>query len=84
MTLFAILGATENAEVENAALEKAAPDNMAAVDNIVAKTTSDFNSDRTIRQYVHGLLLESPLEPSSTDRWAVRAKIRQKRRSRWL
>jgi len=28
MTLFAILGATENAEVENAALEKAAPDNM--------------------------------------------------------
>jgi len=49
----------------------------------VAKTTSGFNSDPTIRQYSHGLLLESPFVPSSTDRWAVRAKIRQKRRSRW-
>jgi len=43
----------------------------------VAKTTSGFNSDRTVRQYAHGLLLESPFVPSSTDRWAVRAKIRQ-------
>ena len=43
---------------------------------IVAKTTSGFNSDRTTRQYAHGLLL-SPFVPSSTDRWAVRAKIRQ-------
>jgi len=33
----------------------------------VAKTTSGFNSDRTIRQYAHGLLLESPFVPSSTD-----------------
>jgi len=40
----------------------------------VAKTTSGFNSDLTIRQYAHGLLLESPFLPSSTDRWAVRAK----------
>jgi len=49
------------------------------------KTTSGFNSDRTIRQYAHGLLLESPFVglPFSTDRWAVRAKIRQKRPSRW-
>jgi len=45
----------------------------------VAKTTSGFNSDCTIRQYAHGLLLESP---SSTDHWAVRAKLRQKRPSR--
>jgi len=43
----------------------------------VAKTISGLNSDRTIRQYAHGLLLESPFLPSSTDRWAVRAKIRQ-------
>jgi len=49
----------------------------------VAKTTSGFNSDQTIRQYAHGLLLESPFVQSSTDRWAVRAKIRQKRPSRW-
>jgi len=49
----------------------------------VAKTTSGFNSDRTIRQYAHGLLPESPFVPSSTDRWAVQAKIRQKRPSRW-
>jgi len=40
-------------------------------------------SDRTVRQYAHGLLLESPIVPSSTDCWAVRAKIRQKRPSRW-
>jgi len=26
----------------------------------VAKTTSGFNSDHTIRQYAHGLLLVSP------------------------
>jgi len=45
---------------------------------LVAKTTSGFNSDRTIRQYARGLLLESPFVPSSTDRWAVRAKIRQR------
>jgi len=43
----------------------------------MAKTTSGFNSDRTIRQYAHGLLLESPFVPSSTDCLAVRAKIRQ-------
>jgi len=43
-----------------------------------AKTTSGFNSDRKIRQYAHGLLLESPFLPSSTDCWAIRAKIRQK------
>jgi len=49
----------------------------------VAKTTSGFNSDHEIRQYSHGFLLESPFVPSSTDRWAVRAKIRQKRPSRW-
>ena len=33
--------------------------------------------DRTIRHYTHALLLESPFVPSSTDCWAVRAKIRQ-------
>jgi len=49
----------------------------------VAKTTSVFNSDRTIRQYAHGLLLEGLLVPSSTNCWAVRAKIKQKRPSRW-
>ena len=48
---------------------------------IVAKTTSGFNSDCTIQQYSHSLLLESPFVPSSTDRWVVRAKIRQKRPS---
>ena len=39
----------------------------------------------SIRQYAHGLLLESPFVPStcSTDCWAVRAKIKQKRPSRW-
>ena len=42
-----------------------------------------FNSDRTIRQYAHGLLLETPFVPSSTDCWAIRAKIRQKRPSWW-
>jgi len=40
-------------------------------------------SDRTIRQYAHGLLLESPFIPSSTDCGAVRAKIRQKCPSQW-
>ena len=45
------------------------------------KTTSGFNSDHIIRQHAHCLLLESPFVPSSTDRWAVRAKIRQKRPS---
>ena len=42
----------------------------------MAKTTSDFNSDRTIQQHgehAHGLLLEIPFVPSRTDRWAVRA-----------
>jgi len=39
--------------------------------------------DRTIRQYAHSVLLESPFVPSSTDCWAVRAKIKQKRPSRW-
>ena len=48
----------------------------------MAKTTSNFNSDRTIRQYAYGLLLESPFVASSTDCWAERAKIRQKRPSR--
>ena len=41
----------------------------------MAKTTSGFNSDHTIRQYAHGLLLESQLVPSSIDCWAVQAKI---------
>jgi len=41
----------------------------------MAKTTSSFNSNHTVRQYAHGLLLESPFGPSITDRWAVRAKI---------
>jgi len=50
---------------------------------IVAKTTPGFNSDHTIRQYVHGLLLRSQFLPSSTDCLAVRAKIRQKRPSQW-
>jgi len=49
----------------------------------MAKTTSGFNSDRTIRQYAHGLLLESLFVPFSSDCWAVRAKIRQKRPSWW-
>jgi len=40
----------------------------------MAKTTSGFNSDRTIRQHAHGLLLESPFVPSRTDHWAVLAK----------
>jgi len=44
---------------------------------VVAKTTFGFNSDHTNRQYAHGLLLESPFVPSSTDRLAARAKIRQ-------
>ena len=39
--------------------------------------------DHTIRKYAHGLLLESPFVPSSTDCWAIPAKIRQKRPSRW-
>ena len=43
----------------------------------MAKTTSGFNSDHTIRQHAHGLLLESPFVPSRTNCWAVRAKIRQ-------
>jgi len=47
---------------------------------IVAKTTSGFH---TVRQYAHGLLLESQFLPSSTDCLAVRAKIRQKRPSLW-
>jgi len=34
---------------------------------------SGFNSDHTIRQYAHGLLLESQFLPSSTDCLAVRA-----------
>jgi len=34
---------------------------------IVAKSTSGFNSDRIVRQYAHGLRLESPFVPSSTD-----------------
>ena len=38
---------------------------------------SGFNSDRTIRLYTHSLLLESQFLPSSTDCWAIRAKIRQ-------
>jgi len=35
---------------------------------------SSFNSDHTIRQHAHGLLLESQFLPSSTDCLAVRAK----------
>jgi len=49
----------------------------------VAKITARCASDRTIRQYAHGLLPESPFVPSSTDCWAVRAKIRQKLSSPW-
>jgi len=49
----------------------------------VTKTTSGFNSDHIIRQYAHGLLTESPFVPSSTDCWAVRAKIKQKRPCLW-
>ena len=48
----------------------------------MSKTTSSFNSDRTIRQYAQGLLLESPFLPSFTDRWVERSKMRQKRPSR--
>jgi len=44
---------------------------------------SSFNFGKAIQQYAHGLLLESQFVPSSIDRWAVRAKIRQKRPSRW-
>ena len=40
------------------------------------KTTSGFNSDHTIRQYTHGLLLESSLY-HLVPIGAVRAKIRQ-------
>jgi len=40
-----------------------------------------FSQICIIRQYTHGSLLESPFVPSSTDCWAVRAKIRQKRPS---
>jgi len=40
----------------------------------MAKTTSGFNSDCKIRQYTHGLLLESLFVPSSTDRRTVRQK----------
>jgi len=36
--------------------------------------TSGFNSDRTIRQYAHGLMLESSFVPSGTNRWAALAK----------
>jgi len=32
--------------------------------------------------YTHGRLIESPFVPSSTERWAVRTKVRQKRPSR--
>jgi len=49
----------------------------------VAKATSDFHYDHTIRQYTHGLLIEGQFVPSSTDHWAVWAKIRQKRPFRW-
>jgi len=45
--------------------------------NNCGKTTSGFNSDCKIRQYAHGLLLESPFIPSSTDYWVVQAKIWQ-------
>jgi len=48
----------------------------------MAKTTSGFNSNHIILQYAHGLLLESHFVPSSTDCWAVQAKLRQKRPSR--
>jgi len=44
----------------------------------MAKTTSGFNSDHTIRQYAHGLLPESPFVPSSTDCWAVTGKNKAK------
>ena len=40
---------------------------------------SGFNSDHTIRQYAHGLLLESQFLPSSTDCWAVWAKNKAKK-----
>ena len=44
---------------------------------MVDKTTSGFNFDHTIRKYAHGLLLERAFVPSSTNRWTVRANIRQ-------
>jgi len=44
------------------------------------KTTSGFNSDRTIPQCAHGLLLESLFVPSGTDRCSVWAKIGKNRR----
>jgi len=40
-----------------------------------------MSARRTVRQYAHGLKLESPFIPSSTDCWAVWAKIRQKQQS---
>jgi len=49
----------------------------------MAKTTSGFNSGHIIRQQAHGLLQESQSVQSSTNCWAVQAKIRQKRQSRW-
>ena len=50
---------------------------------MVAKTTSSFISARTVWQYEHGLLLQSPFGPFSADCWPVRAKIRQKRPPWW-
>jgi len=44
----------------------------------MAKTTSGFNSDHTVRQYAHGFLLGTQFVPSSINCWAVWPKIRQK------
>jgi len=52
-------------------------------DNRQTDRQTDDILDHTVGQYAHGLLLESPFVPSSTDCWAARAKIRQKRPSRW-
>jgi len=50
----------------------------------VTKTTSGFNFDRTVHQYAQFcLLLESLFVPSSSDCWAVWAKMWKKRPSSW-
>ena len=57
---------------------------FATIQNVTDDRQTDDTLDRTIRKYAHGLLLESPFLPSSTDCLVVWAKIRLKRPSRWL
>jgi len=59
-------------------------DNKGRLELSRARAPTDDTLERTVGKYAHGLLLESPSVPCSTDHWAVRAKIRQKRLSRWL